>query len=319
MLTSLIAAAVLSPQAEPVDLSRKFKAGATYSYAVRTHLMAEIRDHETVTFIPTETDINYDFNYTVTELKPSGIATIRYRRPTMDIVEGETAASPAITHREKVNYDLQINLSPVNEITNLKDMGSGKLHLGSVLKARAAVANAAPFVQDIVSQFSGELYRMALFTGSLDSALDFNPRLPFEPVEVGESWKRTVSYQPGELKGSKGEQAVQRLDMEYTYKGKIQKNGKTFDRISATVNLDTDAALFINQMLGMTSNQSGLAKLPLKMDSVIDFDLDPVTHDTVYASARTTGYWSLNVVGVPHAVREEKLTGKATLQLISVK
>ena len=136
MLTSLIAAAVLNPQADTVDLSRKFKAGATYSYAVRTHLMAEIREANLVTFIPEETDINYDFSYTVTNLKPSGIATIRYKRPYMDIIDGETAEAPATTNREKVNYDLQIDLTPVNEITNLKDLGSGKIHLRNLFKVR---------------------------------------------------------------------------------------------------------------------------------------------------------------------------------------
>ncbi len=124
-------------------------------------------------------------------------------------------------------------------------------------------------IQDIVSQFTGELYRLALFIGSMDSALDFNPKLPFEEVKLGEKWKRTVSYQPQGLKGSKGEHAVQRLDMEYSYAGIVERAGTKYHRVNATLALDTDAALFINQAMGMTANQSGLEKLPMKINSTI--------------------------------------------------
>jgi len=317
MMTSLIAAAVLGNQPQLVDLSRVFKKGATYTYGVKTHMLTEQRQQGVITYIPSEVDINYDFTYKVDDIKPSGFASVRYKRPFMSIIDGETADAPATETKEKVNYDLQIELSPVNAVVGIKDLTDGKLQTN--LLNRRMAAKGLGTTQDIVSQFAGELQRLALFIGSLDSALDFNPKLPFEEVKLGEKWKRTVSYQPQELKGSKGEHAVQRLDMEYSYAGIIEKAGKKYHRINATLALDTDASLFINQAMGMTANQSGLEKLPLKLNSTIEFDLDLNTRDTVYAKALTKGGWSLKVVGEAEERVEEKINGRASITLKSIK
>lgn len=321
MIASLMLASYLGVAQPPtVDLSRLFKKGQTFNYQVRTRMMIEQRGGELNTFIPEDVDLNYDFSKVVEDVKPSGFASIIYRRPTMTIIEGETADSPPKTVVERVNINYRLDLSPINEIGAVRNLNPPSQAAGggsSRLMSAAPLASASQV--DIIGQFAGELQRLALFVGSFDSALDFNPKLPFEEARVGETWKRTVSYQPQVMSGTRNQMAMQRLDMTYKYEGLVQSEGKEVHRISATVKLDSDAGTFLNQMMGMSPEQSGLNRIPLKLDTQIEFDLDKDTRHTIRAVARTNSSWSVMLSGMTRPAVEQRITGRATMRLVSLK
>lgn len=325
MFTAVIALGLLgsAPQAAPVELVRTFQKGKTYSYEVKSHLLTEAREPTLTTFIPSEIDINYDFNYLVKELRPGGFGYLVYKRPFIYQIEGETAESAPKTEKIKVDYNMGLDVSPINAVTNIKDLnppkpptkGGGLKRLEAVLTSRGVSRE----TQLDIFGFVISIYQLALGIGSLDSALDFNPKLPVDEVKVGDTWKKTVSYQPQELKGSKGQQAVQRLDMTFKYEGLVTVGNATYQRITATVSLNSDAALFVNQLMGTKPEESGLRKMPLQFTTNLSFDLDPKTLDTVRGSTSTKGAWSLEVSGSNEPVMEEKLQGKASIKLVSIK
>ena len=325
MFTAAVALALLGSQnqAAPTELVRTFQKGKTYSFEVKSHLLIEHRELDTTTFIPEEIDINYDFNYLVKELKPGGFAYVVYKRPYITQIEGETAERPPRATKVKVDYNMGLDVSPINAVTNLKDLtppkpgakGAGLARLAAVFAERGADEKAQ---LDIMS-FVTSIYQLALGIGSPDSSMDFNPKLPVDEVKVGDTWKKTVSYQPQEIKGSKGQQAVQRLDMTFTYDGMVTVGASKFHRIRAFVALDSDAALFINQLMGTKPEESGLKKMPLKFETTMTFDLDEKTLDTVRAQSSTKGGWSIEVVDSKDPIVEEKLQGKASLKLVSIK
>jgi hypothetical protein len=317
-MISTLLSTLIAPQ-ESVELYRKFAVGKTYAYAVRAHMQTESREVGLTTFIPNDTDLNYDFDYKVLEVKNSGLAKVRYNRPTLTEIQGETAERPPLAKTYPVNYKLELELSPVNAVTGIKDLNPSTSSVDQLGYRKSFRAMSKGERQDIVSEFAGELQRLALFFGDLEGSLDFAPKLPLSEVKVGESWKNTMSYQPMELKGSGGKFEVQRLDMTLTYKGTVDRNGKKFVLINGAMKLDSDAAKYINQMMRMTPSQSGLSKLPLKLDSQIEFLLDPVSLHTVQSTAKTTGGWSLILTGVNEAYQEERIKGKATLTLKSLK
>jgi hypothetical protein len=207
---------------------------------------------------------------------------------------------------------LLLTLSPINDIIDVRDLAKKPpAKAGWTLSA----ARTRPQLQAILGEFMGEVYRLALFTGSFDSALDFSPRLPLDPVMAGDTWKQTVGYQPQKLRGT-DKQAVQRLDYTLTYKGKVNLNGKIFERVEATMNLDTDLADFIHQTFKVDSERTGLEKVPLKLQGKILFDLDPRTGRTVQANAETTGSFSIFAKDEPEAIIDEQLKGRTLLKLL---
>lgn len=319
MLSTLVATAVLADG--PRELYRTFEKGKTYSYAVRTHLQSDTRQGESNTFIPSEVDLNYDFTYQIMDVKASGIAKVLYQRPAITQIDGETAERGPVETKIPLKWKIELDLSPVNAVTGVKDLTpkSDKRSFRFPAGFKNFYAMSPTMKQDIISQFAGELQRLALFVGGLDSSLDFAPKLPLGEVEVGETWRQTMSYQPMELKGSGGKFEVQRLDMDLTYKGPGQYNNKPAELVEGVIHLDSDAAQYINQAMGMTANQSGLSKLPLKLDSKITFYLDPKGLHTLRADARTTGGWSIFLTRVEKPLVEEQIKAKASISLHSVK
>ena len=301
---------------------RKFKSGKKLHYAVRSHMIEEQRQYGRPYFLPSEIDINYDFFMDVKEIKTDGFAVMEYRRPTMTQIEGETADAPPKETVEKTNLKFLLTVSPINEITAMKDLAVPEKPKagGGGLKSFWKIANeAVGNVQPGMAQFVGELQRLTLFIGSLDSSMDFNPKLPFEEVKPGDTWKKTVSYQPQVLKG-KGQSAVQRLDYVFTYDGMVQAEGRRVCQITATLKLDTDAAPWMNQMMGGTAGQTGLRGVKLKLDAKIVFHLDDKTMHTLSATATSKGSWNLEITDLPNEPYvETRLDGKTTLKLVSVK
>lgn len=311
--TALLASAIATGQDQPVELYRQFKKGEKLEYQIKSHLQTEIKQIGAAFFLPRNLDINYNYSIDVSDVKNEGFADIVYRRPSMTQIEGETADSGPVTTTSKVDWKLAMTISPINEITNLTDLSEGG---GSSLYSRLGFYGAAGGGGQISVPFVDELYRMVLFVGDLDSALDLAPKLHFTEVAPGDTWQRTVSYQPQAVKGSKDQHQVQRLDYTYTYNGLVDYEGKKAHKITGVLKLDTDAAKFINQAQGTLPSQSGLEKLPMKLDTEVTFYLDQNTKHTVSARATSKGSWSIKLAGIDQPIREERISGRTSLKLL---
>lgn len=320
----LASALLLQGQVEPIELTVLRKPGEKLAYAVRSHLLSEVRGGIVTTWFPDELDLNYDFTMEIGQSKGDGVVDLRYRRPKITQIAGETASEPPKTTVDQVNLDLLVTVSPINEVLAMKNntaqptpKKSGESQMSHFEPLPSSRWTSPP--QALIDQFIGEVYRLALYTGSLDAALDFAPRLPVDAVSPGDTWQRTVGYSPQKLRGKGNKTAVQRLDYTYTYRGIMDVGGKKVYRVDADLNLDTNLADFFHQVSGMTPSQSGLQSLPLKLKSKIEFDLDFATRRTLKASASSEGGYSIHNTQFQGAAREEKLKGRTTMKLLSVK
>jgi hypothetical protein len=325
MIVSALLATAFFAQAEPVLLARKFVKGEKLDYVVSSSLTTETRGGGLETWMPSDYDIRYKFTTHVIETKPEGIVDLTYKRPTVTEVQGQTADSGPREKVEKVNYDLLVTVSPINEILNIKDLAkppaTKKTKKDDDGDARWLVARGGTPGKQIplIGQFISEVYRLSLFAGSFESALDFAPRLPFDKVKVGDTWQRTVGYSPQKVKGKDGKTAVQRLDYTYTYKGVVNSGGKQVQRVTAALKLDTDLNEFINQTFSVTSSDTGLKTIPLNLNSTIDFDLDMKTHRTLYAIAHSEGGFKIVLSSDPDTpAQEQRLKGSTELKLASM-
>jgi hypothetical protein len=314
MIATLALLAVVTPKAQEATLSRVLTVGEKQEYSVKSHLDVEQRSQGLQTWVPSELDLLYSFTLEVKAAKADGIVETRYQRPTMTEILGETADSPPKKKVEQTKIDLSLTLSPVNEILAVKDLtkkpetkpkGKGGL--------RWLNENGSLGSRDVVQGiegYLGEIYRLALFAGSFDSALDFSPKLPFDVVKPGDTWKKTVGYTPQKLKGKDGKSAVQRLDYTYRYGGIVDVKGKKVHRITAELEVVSDLAEFFNQMSQMTSEQSGLKEIPLRFKGSIEFDLDTKTCNVIKAVAKSEGGFKIVLTQFPDdPIQEEKLKG----------
>lgn len=319
MLSTLVAAALAGPgSAAPVSLGRVFTPNEKLTYAVRSSLHSETRPRGLQTWIPEDVDINYDFTTHVEGLKADGITVMRYQRPTMTEIQGETFDRPPVSKKTKVNYDFRLTVSPFNEVLEMKDLTPPKKPAKKTKSAYWKTPAGRQVLQSMIGQFVSEVYRLSLFVGSFESALDFAPRTPFDPVNVGDTWKRTVGYQPQKLKGKDGKMATQRLDFTYTYKGLVNGAKGKVHRVEGKLNFNTDLAEFINQTFEVTSSDTGLKSVPLSLDSTITFDLDPKTRHTLLAEAQSDGQFKVILTDNENdPAQEEKIKGRTSLRLVS--
>jgi hypothetical protein len=302
-LAALLSAVLV--ETAPVELARKFTAGETLNYTVRASMQAQSRAQGLLTPIPEDLDLQYDFSVRVLRLKADGIAEVIYARPTFTTIEGETFDAPPKRTVERINQRVNLTLSPTNDILD------NRVVTGRML-SRAAVRRESV---DLLDEFIGEMQRLALFVGPFDSALDIAPRFPLEPVSPGDTWQRTVGYQPQKMRGS-DKQAVQRLDYTYTYRGPVTVNNKPFVRVEAVLKLDTDLAAFVRQIVSNPEALDDIAKIPLKLDAKILFNLDPKTLHTVRAEATSEGLFGIYEKDDPEdPLLEERLKGRTVLQL----
>jgi len=323
--------AMLSAQAQPIKLSRVFTKGEKLQYDLKSTVNSESRGLGLQTWIPEDLDIVYKFSVEVLELKTDGIADLKYLRPTITEIEGETVDSPPKPKVEKLNQELLLTVSPANEILKIKDntkkepekKGPAKppakkppLLLTSLLEPRA------PKRQDalgmLLGQFVGEIYRLSLFLGPLDSSMDLAPRLPFDDVKKGDTWKRTVGYSPQKLKGKGDKLAVQRLDYTYTYEGIVSSQNKMVHRITADLEVKTDLAEFVHQTYGVKSDVTGLKEIPLNFKGRIEFDLDQKTMKTLRAVGTSQGGFKVVATQYPNdPIQEENFKGRTILKLLN--
>ncbi len=320
-LTAFAIGLVLAQGSDEVELVRTFTKGERLTYEVTSSILSEQQFYPYTHFLPSEYGLSYRFTTNVLDVREDGFATVRYERPEIKELLGETADSPPKTNTERVNWRMEFTLSPINEITGMKDLSPPKppARDKTALLARTIAPQdqeqdgPPPFIAGLIR----ELYGLAMFTGSLDSALDFSPKLPFEPVKPGATWKRTVSYQPQRLAGTT-RQAVQRLDFTYTYVGLVQEAGRQVQRVTGAVTLDTNAAEFVNQLLDMKPAESGLSAINLKLDTTITFDLDPKTMRTLRAEAVSTGGFKVEVTQIEgRPVVEEKFKVKTSMRPVA--
>lgn len=293
------------------------------TYDIKSQLQIEQRQQGLETFIPEDFDMNYQFTLQVVAMKADGIAQVIYKRPAMTLIEGETFDSAPVTTIEKSNLNFTLTLSPINEILEFKENKPEPKPAPKKAPKKASwlSGTATNSAQDPIMQFINELHRLALFTGNFDSALDFSPKLPFSEVQVGETWKRTVGYQPQRLKDRQGKSAVQRLDYTFTYRGPVSVGGKTVQRVTAELNLDTDLAEWANQLVGPRPDDGGdaLKRLPLRLKAAIEFDLDLKTGHTLEARAKSEGGFKVFLTGSPSvAAFEQNLRGKTAMKLKSL-
>ncbi len=320
-LAALCLALLAPPDPTTITLSRKFARGEKLAYSVTSHITAEERQKGLETFIPSDLDIDYGFDFVVQSVNADGLAVMRYQRPTIKETEGETSRSAPKPKVEKVNWINLLTVSPVNELIEAKDIAPKKPAAKKPVNGRRyGLAAGARRQAPIFAEYIGEMHRLALFIGGLDSGLDFAPKLPLEPVKVGDTWKRTVGYQPQKLQGKeKNKSAVQRLDYVYTYLGPMKVDGKSILRIQARLDLNSDLADYLKTLMvdsGMNEGQTNLRTMPLHMKAVIDFDLDPKTRHTLLAAARSEGGFELLVKEDEEAYYEERFKGRTNLELV---
>jgi len=327
ILPFLVTAAILTGFQTPakpaasgpaVSLYRVSHAGEKLAYDVKSHLQIEFRTLGLQTWIPEDLDLNYGFTTQVVKVKPDGIVDLHYLRPTITEVRGETADSPPKESTTKLNLDFLLTLSPLNQIVGAKDQKKSAAtdHVIHELAPGERLA-AQDAMQALVGQFVQEIYRLALNTGSFDSALDFAPKLPVDDVKPGDTWKTTVGYSPQKLAGAGGKSAVQRLDYTYTYEGVVESKGRKVHRVSATLELNTDLADFFHQSLGVKSEDTGVKSIKLNLKTKIDFDLDLDTKQTLRAVSESQGGFSFIVNQYPdQPIQEENIKGRTILSLV---
>ncbi len=304
-------------EGEAISLSRKFLANQVLDYSVEGSLTVEQRSGELQTFIPEDITQRYGFTLTIQKPKVDGIVQALYERPNITQVT-ESAGEAPQTIKIPLKYKLQMDVSPVNDVLDIVDLtpkdpkkkGSQQRTL-RVLQDNLTDNVAA----GLLGQFVGEMYRLALFTGNLDSSMDFAPKLPLEKVKVGDTWKRTVGFTPQKNKAD-ANQAVQRLDYTFTYKGKMKNSaGKDILRISADFSTKADLAAYAAQLLGEKNASGEIKKLPLELSAAIDFDLDPISHHTLRATAKSQGKFEIYVGSASNAILQTNLRGRTTLKL----
>ncbi len=314
-LASLCLALLASADPTPILLTHKFVQNEKLAYNVNSHITAEMREKGLDTFIPSDLDIDYGFNYTVQSIKADGIAVVNFLQPVTTETEGETSTSLPKPKVEKSDKVYQMTVSPINELLDFKDVTPPKPTKKAVKGKNPLFFNAdAGYRQSLpFDDYIGEIHRLALFVGNLT----FAPSLHLEPVKIGDTWKRTVGYQPQKLKG-KNKSAVQRLDYTYTYLGPMKVDGKSILRIQAKLDLNTDLADYIRTLMsesGVDEKETNIKTMPLHMKATIDFDLDPTSRDTLAANATSEGGFEINIKDESDAVYEERFKGRTSLVL----
>lgn len=272
-----------------VTLLRTFAAGERAQYGVEGHMQAQARDKFMDKALPADETMSYKFTTEVLQTLPDGSAKIHYKRPTITETLGETYDSGPVTRVKKADMDFLFTISPTNEVIEEK---RGKTNAHWIRPQEGQQEQSG--LEDFMDYFMPDFYQLCGFTGSFDWALDIAPKLPLTPVKVGDTWSRTVGYQPQQKSGKK-ETVIQRVDTTYTYKGTVKEGAKTFVRVTANLKLGGDISAWANKI---TDGAAGLQRMDVKLDANVDFDLDPKTLRTIRATASSEGY--LNVVPIEH-------------------
>lgn len=307
VIGSFIACYVCLVSPAPVQLTRRFTAGDIDTYTVQAVLKSETRANGLQTWLPSEQRISYGFTTTVKQVLPDGSAMVNYKRPTLTVFEDDGFGSAGEKKQEKVNWDINLTLSPVSRILDSKD---------ATKKARfaAKVENLKKAEDQDLDEYISEVYRMALLCGGLTSSLDIAPPLPLKKVAVGDTWKSTLSYQPQKLRGS--EMAVQRVDLTYRYDGTGSFRKTAVQKVSATLELKSDFAKWLLQDSSEVDEDDAKLKMPISLKVNLQFSLDAKTLKTLFATAQSEGQIQLFTADSAETAEiEEKFKGTTTMLL----
>ncbi len=318
-LVALIAAQGAPTTTAPaVQMERKFTKGETLHYSVRSLLTVEERELGLNTFLPRDFGLEYDYTMKVNDVDQDGNAKVLYRRPKTISIDGEFADKPEVRAAQPGGgFSLDLRISVINELLGVEEIKEKPKATGKMLRYMTQEQDQK--VTDLLAgQFVGDLMRIALMTGSLDSSMDFAPPLSFKPVKPGSVWKKTVGYTPQKL-STTGEQGVRRLDYSYTYQGVVESNGKKVHRIVGEVSQDSDIWPFFLQQYGLRIADTPFASLQLTFKGKLEFDLDLKTLHTLRAKAESTGSTKLTLRAGNAAAEEMQFYGEnnLTLQKIS--
>jgi hypothetical protein len=295
---------------QPVTLSRIFAANEKNTYRVHSKLQIQSRQEGLQVWIPEDLDLIYQFSTEVVRMKADGVVDMRYRRPSVTEIEGETFDAPPVRRNIPLNMDMLLTVSPLNRILDSKPF----------VRPRAArFMRPAQAGQEgtVFGDMLGEIYRLSVFVGSMDSSLDFAPPLPISEVKPGDTWQSTVSYQPQRARGQT-KPVVQRLDFTYTYQGVVQSGSRKVHRVQGVLSLNTDLAEFFHTTLEASKAETGLSKLPLTLKATVQYDLDLKTCRTLAIRANSNGGFQIFTTESPdEPVLEQKLTGVTTMSPVA--
>ncbi|MCU0317381.1 MAG: hypothetical protein MUC92_12385 [Fimbriimonadaceae bacterium] len=320
-----------APPQERVDINRQFTVGQRLNYQVRSSLLLEIQEYGRPFFQPVDQEVNYDFYQAVTGIDEAGFAKLEYSRTMFEFVMGESSLGPRASTKENPKDRFELRLSRVNAITDFKQIQAPKpasgrsggamellqrIQLSRALARAGATPEMQVSVPPFLLNFANDMRRLALFVGSFESSMDFAPMLPLRSPRLGETWRQTVSSAPQQLRG-KNQQAVQRVDVTYKYDGLVTENGQRFHKVTGVYSLDSDAAAYVNQVVGATPAETGLRRMPLKLDGKLTFLLDEKTRHTVRGTAEAKGGWSIIITQLDQPILEERISGRSTLRLAS--
>jgi hypothetical protein len=272
--------------------------------------------------------MSYKFSADVKSIKPDGSAIIDYKRPTMTQIVDEPGADKADTDVEKLDWHVLLTVSPANELLAMKDLNPPKpkkneakvqpMVLNHMMAMRAA-AGGGQILDALLGSLTDGLYGLLMFEGSIDSGFDFSPKLPFEDVVVGATWKRTVGYTPQKLKDKGEKMEMQRIDYTFSYAGIVDNGKQKVYRIHADVEINSDLGAFINQSSGLKPGQSALKSLPFKLKSKVDYDLDMKTRKTLKVVATSEASAQIFLSSYEDPYEEMKFKGRAVMKPITRK
>lgn len=329
--SQLIGLGLVAYMPAEITIERQLPVGKRLTYSVVSSVVSEDRNYQLDTFMPQRSGFEYTFTMDVLEKKPSGFYVVRYRRPKIVDISGETAERDEKRTDVKFDWDMKLTLSPTNEVTDTQDLNPPKPKDKKKEKEKdkdkdgdevirvVSAAAAQDGLMGFVGGFVQEIYRLAGFFGGPSSLLDVAPTLPLDPVAVGGTWKKTEGYAPQLLKGEgKKKAANQRLDYTYTYLGPSTSNGKAVERIGAKLNLDSDLNDFLAQMLP-EEYPNPVSKIPMKLKTDVVFELEPKTFNTLKVTAKAEGNFEVWTKDFTAQAREEgKVRSEATSTLISI-
>lgn len=320
MIATLVAAVlVAAPQTaeKPVTLARVWRPGQVVSYNVDALVTIEQRSENLRTFLPRDYGFEYTFRCTVASVDEDGNARMRYERTRFVQIDGEFGETPEKRTSPKEGlYKLDVRMSPINEVLSLEEAKApARNPKVGMMRALAPAIPQGQITEQIAGQFTGQLIRMVLMVGSLDSSMDFAPRMEYRPVRKGTTWKRTVGYAPQALSGAGGRQANQRLDYTYTYQGIVDVDGKKYHRIEGNLKFENDIWPFMLQQFGLRMQDTPFSNLILKFDQKLTFDLDLKTFATVRGMAEADGSSRLALRAGDQQLEEQRFSGYSKIAL----
>ena len=308
------AVAMAGPPDGNVDLNRVFKAGEKTTFEFNSKIQVDHRQVPIETFIPENNGFTYTFTTAVENMKPDGVADLRFKRPKIILKIGETFESgpkqEALTHDENILF----TISRRNQVLSLKDetpkkkpkKGEGGDEPPPMM-ARTSLG---------VSQFDiggwvGQLRQLSAFV----NFFDLGPILPNRPVAVGDTWKETVGYAPTTITSGadKGKNISGRIDYVMTFKGKADVGGKAAWLIEGKINQDTDAAPYIADLIGVKLERAPFKQIKLKMDGVVNYYLDQVNLQVMKVGATSQGEVAVVIPEYDGPAYEERFKSRASL------